>query len=74
MAVLQVLAEVIGAEEFLGLVALVKLVRFLEVLSSCFQVLRGRHGHLCAAYGRRDARSWKVFATVTACVCLVWRV
>lgn len=40
MAVLEVLAEVIGAEELLGLVAFAKFVNMVEMLGACFPARR----------------------------------
>lgn len=49
MAVFQVLPEMIGAEEFLGLVALAELMDVCEVLDPFFPVGLGNIGEIFAA-------------------------
>jgi hypothetical protein len=56
MAVLQMLSEVVCAEEFLGLVALAKLVRMVQML--CSDVPVGRVGELLATESADVGRGW----------------
>jgi hypothetical protein len=72
MTVLEMLAEVVGAEELLARVALSELVDILKVTDSLFPVLLAGKAACLLTTRCRRSRPDKLIAAVATCVGLAW--